>query len=76
MSQIAMVLIWWLALTAFGLAVLPLTIRVFKHLPHAAWAFARPLGLLLVGYLFWQGATSASCLTTPRPSLASSSWSP
>jgi len=57
MSLIPMVLIWWLALSAFGLAVLPLTIRIFKHLPHAASAFARPLGLLLVGYLFWQGAT-------------------
>ena len=52
-----MIVVWWLALQLFGLAVLPLTLRVFQFLPTRGWAFARPIGLLLVGFVFWQGAT-------------------
>jgi YYY domain-containing protein len=50
------VLIWWLTCQFFGLAVLPLTVRLFANLPDRGYAFARPLGLLVVGYLFWQGS--------------------
>ncbi|HEY3083462.1 MAG TPA: DUF2298 domain-containing protein [Chloroflexota bacterium] len=57
MSQIWYVLAWWLVVQAFGLAVLPLTLRLFRNLPGGAWAFARPVGLLLVGFLFWHGGT-------------------
>src|SRR5690242_5349688 len=57
MSQLGMVLLWWLALQLFGLAVLPLTLRLFRNLPDAGWVFARPIGLLAVGYVFWLGAT-------------------
>lgn len=52
-----MIVVWWLALQLFGLAVLPLTLRIFQFLPTRGWAFARPVGLLLVGFFFWQGAT-------------------
>ncbi len=47
------VLVWWLVVQLVGLLALPLTYRVFKGLPDRGWAFARPLGLLLAGYVFW-----------------------
>ena len=52
-----MVVIWWVALQLFGFAVLPLTMRVFQFLPARGWAFARPVGLLVIGFVLWQGAT-------------------
>lgn len=49
---------WWLAATVVGLAALPYTYRFFRFLPDRGIAFARPFGLLLVGYLLWLGAFS------------------
>src|SRR5262245_15378837 len=66
MSQVGMVVGWWLTLQLFGLAVLPLTLRLFKNLPDRGWAFARPVGLISVGYLLWLGGTVG---------LLSNSWS-
>ena len=45
--------IWWLALQIIGLLALPLALRLLRHLPDRGYGFARPLGLLLGGYLFW-----------------------
>lgn len=59
-----MVLSWWVALQLFGLCVLPLALRLFGNLPDRGWAFARPLGLLVVGFVFWQGATFGLLGTT------------
>ena len=47
------VLAWWLAVQLVGALALPLTYRVFKGLPDRGFALARPLGLLLAGYIFW-----------------------
>jgi len=47
------VITWWLIVQVFGLAVLPLAFRLFRHLPDRGYALAKPLGLLLVAYLFW-----------------------
>lgn len=47
------VLIWWLAVQLIGLLALPLAYRTFKGLPDRGYAFARPLGLLLSGFIFW-----------------------
>ena len=44
---------WYLALQLFGIALLPLALHFFRFLPDRGYAFARPLGLLLVGYLLW-----------------------
>lgn len=44
---------WYLALQLFGLATLPLTLRFFRGMPGRGYAFARPLGLMVGGYLFW-----------------------
>jgi len=48
-----MILRWYLALQLFGLAALPLTLHLFRHLPGRGYSFARPLGLLVGGWLFW-----------------------
>jgi YYY domain-containing protein len=52
------VLLWWLIIQALGLAALPLAWRVFRNLPDRGYAFARPLGLLLAGYVLWLGGMS------------------
>lgn len=46
---------WWLATELIGLAALPYAFRLFCFLPDRGIAFARPLGLLLVGYTLWLG---------------------
>jgi YYY domain-containing protein len=46
---------WYLIITLVGLAVTPLCLRLFQRLPEYGLAFARPLGVLLTGYLFWLG---------------------
>ena len=47
------VLIWWLTLDIIALAALPLAWRLLRPLPDRGLLLARPLGLLLTGYLFW-----------------------
>jgi YYY domain-containing protein len=44
---------WYLVLQLFGLAALPLTLRLFHWMPGRGYAFARSLGLMVGGYLFW-----------------------
>ena len=51
------VLIWWLWMQVIGLAALPLAYQFFRRFPDRGYAFARPLGLLLTGYLLWLGAS-------------------
>jgi YYY domain-containing protein len=46
---------WYFIITLVGLAALPLTLRLFGAFPGGKTAFARPLGILLTGYLFWIG---------------------
>ena len=50
-------LVWYLTVQLFALAALPLTLRVFRHLPDRGYAFARPLGILLVALGLWYGAS-------------------
>jgi len=47
------VLRWWVVAQALGLAGLPLAGLLFRALPDRGYAFAKALGLLLVGYLAW-----------------------
>ena len=47
---------WYLVLQLVGLAALPVTARLLGRLPDRGYALARPLGLLLVGYLLWLGS--------------------
>ena len=48
---------WWFVLQLFTLAVLPLAWRLFARLPGRGYPLAKALGLLLVAYLLWLGAT-------------------
>jgi YYY domain-containing protein len=57
MNEILAVFLWWLIIEILGLIALPLTVRLFKYLPDRGYALAKPLGLLLVGYVLWIGAT-------------------
>ena len=52
------VLVWWLAAVAVGLVATPIALWIFRNLPDRGYAFARPLGLVVVGYLFWLGGTA------------------
>jgi len=52
------VFVWWLAAVAIGLVVTPMALWIFRNLPDRGYALARPLGLVVVGYLFWLGGTS------------------
>ncbi len=51
------ILKWWLALTLFGLVGWPLAYSLLRHLPDRGYAFARPLGFLLTGYILWLGGS-------------------
>ncbi|RME44524.1 MAG: hypothetical protein D6796_11665, partial [Caldilineae bacterium] len=44
---------FWLILQVFHLIGLPVAFTLFKNLPDRGYAFARPLGLLLTGYVLW-----------------------
>ena len=57
MNQVLAVFLWWLIIEILGLIALPLTMRLFRHLPDRGYALAKPLGLLLVSYVLWIGAT-------------------
>ncbi len=46
---------WYLIITLVGVVALPLTLRLFGSWPGGSTAFARPLGILLTGYIFWLG---------------------
>jgi YYY domain-containing protein len=49
---------WWLVLVAVGFVALPITMVLFRNLPGRGIAFAKPVGLLLCGYLFWLALTA------------------
>src|SRR5215212_10383276 len=60
--------LWFLAIEVLALATLPLTIRVFRSLPDRGYGFAKPLGIVVLGYLAW--LTSMIGLTTfARPTI-------
>ncbi|MBI5876024.1 MAG: hypothetical protein HZB53_00115 [Chloroflexi bacterium] len=44
---------WYLVLQGLGILGLPIAFRLFAPLPSRGYVFAKPLALLLAGYLFW-----------------------
>lgn len=44
---------WYLAVLVIGLAAFPIAYRFLSRLPGKGYAFSKPLGLLVWGYLFW-----------------------
>jgi YYY domain-containing protein len=59
---------WWLAVEVLGLAALPLAWKLFRDLPDRGYALAKPLGMLLVSYLFWL-AVSFNLLANSRAAI-------
>lgn len=57
---------WLLAVEALGLAALPLALWLLRALPDRGVAFAKPLGLLVVGYVIWLGS-ALGVLASTRP---------
>jgi len=53
MTQVVLTFRWYLVVQAFGLAVLPLCLRLFRHFPDRGYGVSKPLGLLLTGWAFW-----------------------
>lgn len=50
-------LLWYLAVQLISLAALPLAWRLFAALPDSGYAFAKSLGILLVGFFLWLGTS-------------------
>ena len=48
---------WWLIIQLLGLVSLPLTYRLFSHLPDRGYSLTKPLSLLLINYILWLGGT-------------------
>ena len=48
--------LWYLLITLVGWLAFPLAFRLFQALPERGFSLARPLGLLLWGYVFWMMA--------------------
>jgi YYY domain-containing protein len=51
------IFVWLLLVEAIMLVTLPLAVTAFRWLPDRGVVLARPLGILLVGYLAWLGAS-------------------
>ena len=46
-------ILWYLLLSAVGLAALPIAYSVFSRLPDRGYSLSRPLGLLIWGFVYW-----------------------
>jgi uncharacterized membrane protein len=46
-------IVWWLVLAILGAITLPITLKLLRFLPDRGVTLARPVGLILSGYLFW-----------------------
>ncbi|HUS82621.1 MAG TPA: DUF2298 domain-containing protein, partial [Dehalococcoidia bacterium] len=46
-------LYWWLAVEVMGIVGFPLVYAFFPRLPDRGYAFAKPFGLLMIGFAFW-----------------------
>ena len=58
MIPVLYVIAWWVLLQGIGWMTLPLARRAFAWLPDRGYTFSKALGLLLVSYLFWLGASA------------------
>jgi YYY domain-containing protein len=53
MDQLFSTIVWYLLLAGLGWLAVPIAYRFLGALPDRGYAFARPLGLLLWGIVFW-----------------------
>jgi uncharacterized membrane protein len=52
-SQFLSFFAWYLAALVAGFVALPLSFRLFRHLPDRGYSFSKALGLLASGWVFW-----------------------
>ena len=50
-------IVWWLTIELIGVVAFPLVFLVLRFLPDRGYAFSKIVGLLLVSYLLWLGAS-------------------
>src|SRR3990172_1544487 len=53
MAQVLAAVLWYLLLAALGWLSFPIAYRFLGALPDRGYAFSRPLGMLLWGFIFW-----------------------
>lgn len=63
---------WLLAIESLGVAALPLTVWLLRALPDRGVAYAKPLGLLVVGYSVWLGSAFSVLAHTRATAVAAS----
>ena len=52
------ILVWWLLMQILGWLALPTAMRIFRWLPDRGYSFSKALGLLLISYFLWIGAST------------------
>src|SRR4030067_101414 len=52
------ILVWWLIMQVLGWLAFPTAMRIFRWLPDRGYTFVKSLGLLLVSYILWIGAST------------------
>jgi YYY domain-containing protein len=52
------ILVWWLLIQVLGWLALPTSMRIFRWLPDRGYSFSKALGLLLISYFLWIGAST------------------
>lgn len=57
--------VWWLAAQLLGFIAVPICYHLFKPLPDRGYAFSKAIGLLLISFLVWLGATAHVLPNTP-----------
>ncbi|HDQ70564.1 MAG TPA: hypothetical protein ENN19_00525, partial [Chloroflexi bacterium] len=70
MTQILFILRWYVTIQIFGLAALPLSQVLFRHLPDRGYTASKALGLLLTGWVFWMTTSLGWTLNTAGAILA------
>jgi YYY domain-containing protein len=53
MEQALLALRWYVVVQIFGLAALPLALRLFRWLPDRGYGVSKAFGLLMAGWVFW-----------------------
>lgn len=62
-------MIWWLVVEALGIATLPASAYLFRHLPDRGYGLSKAIGIILPAYIFWLLA-SVGALDNARASIA------
>lgn len=64
-STLLTIVCWWLVVELIGMAAYPLTSRILGRLADSGYALTKGVGLLIVGYLVWLGASLKVVANSP-----------